>query len=116
MSSMNENTALLFTRFGLGDAPEKLQTLLAEKYLALLVDSNMLPAKILFYTHGVKLACQGSPVLAQLKTLGEKGVELILCKTCLDFFGLSEKVEVGIIGSMADILECMAKADKVISL
>ena len=43
-------------------------------------------------------------------------MELILCKTCLDFFGLSEKVEVGIIGSMADILECMAKADKVISL
>jgi intracellular sulfur oxidation DsrE/DsrF family protein len=113
---MDKNTILVFTRFGMGDAPEKLQTLLAEKYLALLIDSNLLPAKILFYTYGVKLACQGSPVLAQLRILEQKGVELILCSTCLGFFDLTEKVEVGINGSMADILECMAKADKVISL
>jgi hypothetical protein len=48
---------LLFTRNGVDDAPTKLQQKLAVKFLQLNLDANTLPAKILFYTHGVKLAC-----------------------------------------------------------
>ncbi len=111
-----DQTVLLFTRYGMGNAPAELQGKLAQKYLSLLSESNMLPGKILFYTDGVKLACSGSPILDQLKQLEAKGVELILCKTCLDYFGLGEKVEVGIVGGMPDIIEAMAKAEKTISL
>ena len=113
---MENNTVLVFTRNGLGHAPEELQTKLAAKFLTLTYGSRILPAKILFYTDGVKLACQGSPVIDVLKDMERKGVELVLCSTCLDYFGLTDKVEVGVIGSMPDIIEAMQKAGKVISL
>jgi sulfur relay (sulfurtransferase) complex TusBCD TusD component (DsrE family) len=113
---MDHNTVLLFSRNGMGEAPVDLQGVLTLKFLSLVNESGMLPAKILFYTDGVKLACDGSPVLDQLKQLEAKGVELVLCKTCLDYFGLEDQVEAGIVGGMADIIEAMSKAGKVISL
>ena len=113
---MDSNTVLLFTRNGLGDGPESLQQLLTKKFLSLLIDSGTLPAKILFYTEGVKLASEGSPVVEYLSALQTSGVELILCQTCLDYYQLTEKVAVGIVGGMPDIIEAMQKANKVISL
>lgn len=116
MKLMNNQTVLLFTRNGLGEAPNDLQGKLTQKFLSLIIESGLLPAKILFYTDGVKLACAGSPVLEQLKQLEAKGIELVLCKTCLDYFGLENQVESGIVGGMPDIIEAMSKADKVISV
>jgi sulfur relay (sulfurtransferase) complex TusBCD TusD component (DsrE family) len=113
---VQSDTVLLFTRNGLGEAAPDLQAKLAGVYLSLLEQSGDLPAKILFYTEGVKLACAGSPVLDQLRLIESKGTELILCKTCLDYFGLTGQVAIGIVGGMTDILEAMQKADKVISL
>lgn len=110
------NTVYLFTRNGLGHAPETLQLSLVKKFLALLLESGDLPARILFYTDGVRLACQGSPVLTELQQLEASGVELILCKTCLDTFGLTGQVCAGIIGGMGDILETLLKSPKVVSL
>lgn len=113
---MNNQTVLLFTRNGMGHAPEDLQGKLTLKFLSLISDAGSLPAKILFYTDGVKLACAGSPVIDILKQLESRGVELVLCKTCLDTFGLGEQVAVGIVGGMPDIIEAMDRAEKVISL
>ena len=113
---MDNQTVLLFTRNGLGEGPADLQGNLAQKFLTLILESGMLPAKILFYTDGVKLACTGSPILDALNQLETKGVELILCKTCLDYFEITDKVEVGTIGGMPDIIEAMSRAEKVISL
>lgn len=113
---MNEETVLLFTRNGLGDAPEILSRRLAEKFLNLTIESGDLPAKILFYTEGVRLACIGSPVLSALRKLEMSGVEIVLCQTCLKYFDLEPEVQVGVVGGMGDILESLQKAEKVISL
>lgn len=113
---MDQNSVLLFTRFGMGHGPESLQQTLVTKFLNLLLESGKYPAKILFYTDGVRLVCSGSPVLDQLQKLAGKGVELVLCKTCLDMFGLAGDVQVGIVGGMGDILTAIQMADRVISL
>ena len=113
---MDQQTVLLFTRNGLGQTPEDLRQSLAAKFLSLLEQYGQLPAKILFYTDGVKLACHGSTVLEQLRSIEAKGVELVLCMTCLDYFHLTEQVAVGIIGGMPNIIETMQKAGKVVSL
>jgi hypothetical protein len=113
---MNDKTILVFTHNGLGDAPAELQQKLASKFLQLNLDAQLLPAKILFYTEGVKLACEGSPVIGELKAMQDRGVELILCSTCLDYFGLRDQVQVGIVGGMPDIIEAMNAAEKVISV
>ena len=110
------STVLLVTRGGMGDAPEELQHKLATTYFRLLAENDMLPGAICFYTEGVKLVCAGSPVLDWLRALAEKGVHLIVCSTCLEFYGLKEQVEVGIVGGMTDIIETQWRADKVIAI
>jgi hypothetical protein len=55
-------------------------------------------------------------VIDTLKSLEAKGVRLILCSTCLNYYNLIEQVRVGIVGGMTDILEAQRRAGKVISL
>ena len=112
---MNSQTLVLFTRFGMGDAPADLQKKLAGIFLNLMSQDSP-PGVIAFYGEGVKLACEGSPVLESLEALAAKGTFLILCQTCLEFFGLREAVRVGIIGGMGDIIAAMGRATKVISV
>lgn len=113
---MSPSTVVLFTRFGLGQAPAELQQKMAGIFLSLLAESGALPGKLLFYTDGVKLVCEGSPILEQLRALEAKGVELIVCFTCLNYFGLANRVEVGIVGGMGDILAALARAEKVVAV
>lgn len=111
-----KNTVILVTNHGLGKADEKLQLTLAAKYFELIAQNSELPNAICFYTDGVKLVCEGSPVIEQLRTLDAKGVRLIVCSTCLNYFNLTDKVQVGIVGGMGDIIEAQVKAEKVITL
>lgn len=113
---MDNDTVLLFTRYGIGDGPQDLMLSVAKKYLNVTLESHHLPAMLLFYTEGVKLTCQGSPVLEELHAFEKAGVKLVLCQTCVNSFRLAEKVELGIVGGMGDIVEALARAGKVISL
>jgi selenium metabolism protein YedF len=110
------DTVILITSKGMGHGPEELQEILMNKYLQLLDQTSDLPSVICFYTDGVKLVTEASPLLEQLSLLEEKGVRLIACSTCLDFFNLADEIKVGIAGSMADILEAQLKAGKVITI
>jgi intracellular sulfur oxidation DsrE/DsrF family protein len=116
MAILDSDTVILITRNGMGVAMPELQIKLISTYFNLLDENNILPAAICFYTEGVKLVVEGSPVLNSLKSLESKGVRLILCSTCLNFFKLTEKVKVGIVGGMTDILEAQRLASKVISI
>ena len=110
------NTVILITREGMGSADTTLQLKLLDTYLRLLVENGALPEAICFYTEGVKLVVEGSPVLKRLAQIEQAGVRLVICSTCLNYFGLTEKVRVGIVGGMPDILEAQTRAGKVITL
>jgi hypothetical protein len=110
------NTVILVTSNGMGKADETLQQLLFGKYVELLSQSEGLPGAICFYTDGVKLVCEGSSVIEGLRQLEGKGVRLIICSTCLNYFALTSNVQVGIVGGMGDILEAQIKAEKVITI
>jgi intracellular sulfur oxidation DsrE/DsrF family protein len=112
----DSDTVIVVTRNGMGDADPELQLKLATTYFKLLDENNLLPAAICFYTNGIKLVVDESPVLASLKSLESKGVRLILCSTCLSYFNLTDKVQVGIVGGMTDIIEAQRLAGKVISI
>ena len=101
---------------GMGFADIPLQHQMIRRYLMLMNEYNMLPAAICFYTEGVKLAVDGSPVLDILQSLENKGVRLILCINCLKHYGLTDQVQVGIVGSLADIIEAQWQAKKVITI
>jgi len=114
--SQFSEVVILITREGMGTADTQLQTNLLDTYLRLLVENRSLPAAMCFYTEGVKLVVEGSPLLERLSTIEKAGVNLIICSTCLNYYGLTEKVRVGIIGGMPDILAAQVAATKVITL
>ena len=63
---------------------------------------------------GARLTIEGSDYLADLKSLEAQGVEIMTCGTCLDYYGLKEKLAVGSVTNMYSIVETMAKAGKII--
>ncbi|MCY1719634.1 DsrE family protein [Prolixibacteraceae bacterium Z1-6] len=111
-----KNTLIQITHNGMGSGDEALGQLLVSNYLNLLCEENELPRVITFYNEGVKLICTGSPALEPLKTLANKGVKLVACKTCLNHFQLIDQVETGIAGTMVDIMHFQKLAQKVINL
>ena len=111
-----QNSVILITNDGMGRADTPLQHTLVSKYLELLLANNDPPAAICFYTDGVKLVVEGSPILKQLASLEQKDVRLVICSTCLNYFGLTQNVRVGIVGGMGDILAAQTDAEKVITL
>jgi intracellular sulfur oxidation DsrE/DsrF family protein len=110
------DAVILVTRDGIGSADVALQHKLLDTYLKLLLETSSLPAAVCFYTDGVKLVVEDSPFLESLVQLEQRGVHLVICSTCLTYFGLTDKVRVGIVGGMPDILEAQSKASKVITL
>jgi intracellular sulfur oxidation DsrE/DsrF family protein len=111
-----KDTIILVPNNGMGKADLPLQQKLIGKYFELLALNTDLPVAICFYTEGVKLVIDDSPVLGQLKTLEAKGVRLIVCSTCLDYFNATKRVQIGIVGGMPDIIEAQMKAEKVITI
>ncbi len=114
--SERKSTAIIITRDGMGSADLELQLKLIKAYFKLLIENGKLPDAVAFYTDGVKLTTEGSPILEELKILAEKGVLLIICSTCLNHLGLMDKVQVGIPSHLPDIIELQQRADKVITI
>jgi selenium metabolism protein YedF len=98
----------------LGVGEEALGAILMRSFLKTLLDLKPIPSKLIFINSGVRLTSEGSEVLETLKTLLEKGVEMLSCGTCLDFYGLKEKLKVGIISNMYDIAQYLLEADRLI--
>jgi len=111
-----KNTLIQINQYGMGAGDSELGLVLLKNYLTLISEEAELPNVISFYNEGVKLVCSNSPVIEILKTLEQKGVKLVICKTCLNNFQLLDKVETGIISTMMDIIEFQKVADKVINL
>ncbi|MEW6742298.1 MAG: DsrE family protein [Planctomycetota bacterium] len=110
------STLVMITNDGMGQAEPSLRHKLMRIYLTLLAENDMLPGAIAFYTEGIRLVLAGSPVLEELRTLEEKGVRLLICKTCIDHYGVADKVRVGIVAGMTDIMAAQWKAGKIITL
>ncbi|MDR2451667.1 MAG: DsrE family protein [Candidatus Accumulibacter sp.] len=110
------DTVIIFSNDGLGRGDEALRHQLAVNYLRTLSELGYRPQALLFYTAGVKLVAAGSPCLAELETLARAGVPLIACRTCLDHYGLTGRVEVGEIGNLLRIVEAQGNAGKVLTL
>ena len=74
------------------------------------------PVNIIFYNTGVQLLARPSPFLADISLLAEKGVELIACGTCVNFFGLNDRIEIERVSTMDEILSTIASSEKVVSI
>jgi len=98
----------------MGTGDEALGKKLMGAFIYALTSQDAIPDKIICYNTGVYLTTEGSPALEDLKSLEAAGVKIMSCGTCLDYYGLKEKLEVGIISNMYDIVEAQMNAGTII--
>lgn len=116
IKEINSKIAIIVNRNGMGDAPMELAHILVKNYFSLLIAEEKFPAYICVYGDGVKLTCEGSPIVEELKGIEQKGTKIIICKTCLVYNNLLDKVSVGSVGTMLDILDIQQNSTKIIYL
>lgn len=89
----------------IGGGSDELGAKLMKAFCYALTEISVPPKGLIFMNAGVKLCVDGSAALGNLQTLAERGVEMLVCGTCLDFFGLSSSLKVGKVSNMYDIAE-----------
>lgn len=100
----------------MGQGESELTSLLMGNFLRTLVSSVNRPEVLIFYGAGVKLVCEGSTSLETLASLENLGVELLSCSTCLNYYGLADKVKVGRKSNMQEIVQILLKSEKTITI
>jgi selenium metabolism protein YedF len=98
---------------GLGRGDERLGQVIMANFLRLLGQSEEKPETIIFWNAGVKLICEGSPVLDHVKRLESQGIGIIGCTTCLEYFDLQDRIAVGKPTTMAKAISHIMNDDTV---
>ena len=99
-------------RMGRGD--DVLGDILIRSFIHTLLQLKPLPETIICYNAGVKLAAKDSAVLDDLQQLEQAGVDILVCGTCVNYFGLGNQIAAGHISNMYDIAETMAGAARLL--
>lgn len=102
-STSSEATTLFISSDKIGSGDEELGALLMRGFIKTLIEATSLPARIILMNSGVRLAVEGSPVLESLSALAARGVEILACGTCLDFYKLKERLAAGRVSNMFEI-------------
>ncbi len=98
----------------MGSGSEELGRLLMKGFIYALSQQEKLPKTIVFYNGGATVPIEGSVSLEDLKAMEEQGVQILTCGTCLDFYGLKDKLAVGGVTNMYSIVELLSGASLVI--
>lgn len=110
---INHELIVLSSQY-MGKGDETLGATLMKAFIFALTKQDVYPQTILLYNGGAFLSCQGSDCLADLQFLESQGVEIQTCGTCLNYYGLTDKLAVGTVTNMYDIVEKMTEASKII--
>ena len=112
----NKSLTILVSSNLLGQGDDKLGETLMKVYINTLAETDSLPENLLFINGGVKLTCEGSDVIDSIKIMEDKGVNIFSCGACLDFYNIKDKLMVGKIGNMYQIIDLMNNSDNTIKL
>jgi selenium metabolism protein YedF len=108
------NTVITVKSNKMGEGDPELGEILIKAFINTISELDRLPSHVIFYNSGVKLTTQESGVTDALKELNNSGVKIIVCGTCVDFYDIKDKVEVGTISNMYTISDIMDKANKIV--
>ena len=109
-----ENTVVVISSDRMGSGNDELGKVLIKGFIFAVTQLDKLPKTMLFYNGGATLTAEGSDSLEDLKHLEAQGVEILTCGTCLNYYGMTDKLQVGSVTNMYSIVEKMAGADKII--
>jgi len=100
----------------LGSGDEDLGRLLMRNFIYSLARTDAKPERLMFMNGGVRLVCEGSESLDDLRLLVEAGTTVKVCGTCLDFLGLKELLQVGEIGDMTGSVAWLSGSADVVTV
>ena len=112
--NIQKGTVLVLSSNKMGDGDEELGKQLMKGFIYAQTQLEQLPESIVLYNGGAKLSVEGSDSLEDLKQLEKKGVEILTCGLCLNYYNLTDKLQVGTITNMYAISEKLAMANKII--
>ena len=98
----------------MGSGDEQLGKKLMKAFIFALTNQDEAPEKVICYNSGAYLTTEDPDTIKDLKSLEEAGTVVMTCGTCLDFYGLKEKLQVGIVSNMYDIVEAQMQAGLII--
>ena len=114
VSEKTGNTIVVLSSDCMGEGDEVLGRALMKGFIYALTSQEGLPDTVIMYNGGARLPVEGSESLEDLKLLESQGVEILTCGTCLNHYGLTEKLSVGGVTNMYVICEKMLQAEKVV--
>ena len=109
-----KNIVVAVTSPTMGTGNDELGAVLMKGFLFALTQQDELPTTILFYNGGTTITTEGSASIEDLKSLEALGVEILTCGTCLNYYKLADKLQVGGVTNMYEITERLTGADLVI--
>ncbi|MFB0507184.1 MAG: sulfurtransferase-like selenium metabolism protein YedF [Thermodesulfobacteriota bacterium] len=98
----------------MGTGEEELGKILMRAFFKTLKDVSPKPEKVIFINSGVKLTTEGSDTIESIRELEAMNIAVLSCGTCLDYYRLKDKLEVGLVTNMFDIASSLMEADRVI--
>ena len=114
IDARGDKVVVVISSSKMGEGDDELGSILMKGFVYALTQQEKLPSTILFYNGGAFLTCEGAPTLEDLKSLEAQGVEILTCGTCLNHYGLTEKLQVGEVTNMYVIAEKMTQAKVVV--
>ncbi|MDO4305344.1 MAG: sulfurtransferase-like selenium metabolism protein YedF [Eubacteriales bacterium] len=109
-----QNKVVVISSDCMGTGDDTLGAVLMKGFIYALTQQEELPSTILFYNGGARLTCEEAPTLEDLKSMEAQGVEILTCGTCLNHYGLADKLKVGSVTNMYVITEKMTNAGLII--
>lgn len=114
LASLDDSYCIVIDSDEMGKGDSSLGKTLIKGFIYTLTEMEKLPKAVIFYNRGVFLAQEGCETEEDLKKLSAMGVEILSCGACVNFYDLADKVKVGIITNMYNIINTQVKYGKVI--
>lgn len=105
---------IVFSSNGMGQGSDELGEVLIKGLVNIIIETAPLPSHLIFYNSGIFLTVEGSTLVNSLRDLENRGVEMLVCGTCVQHFDKKDAVRVGTISNMYKILETMTAAGHII--
>jgi selenium metabolism protein YedF len=114
-SPLQADLAVVLSHDRMGRGDDELGQVLMRSFLHTLAEMDEIPARVALYNTGVKLAVEGSDVIDDLRALQGRGVDIMVCGTCLNYFNLTDRLAAGRVSNMYDIAACMTTAARLVA-